>query len=683
MPVVVAPGSALLALIQPEMEVTWNQGGVYYAGRIRAITPRDEWRADYIELDIECQDYTSLLNDEICTSARSVVETDAQRISWLLQSFDRRGISARNVQTLYSSMPAQDFTGMTLTAAITAVLAFSGGGFYVDDFKDLHTFIAENLTAPFSLSDNPDNVTSFGYNSFQYPQDSVDLRNAVYGIPTNSIGIGIVPGFPGDITHGVILSSGLPVFPASGSQSAQVSIKPATNASVLSVIGAGDFTVGSNTTVTPNFLRPTSGANVVLAAVTSDGTEPLTTAPGWGKIVAGIYGPPWAAIWGKANSSPSEPAPTFTSSGGAFPMHSQLLEIAGADQLSPFDVTAYANGYDNMGTNGNTRPDSVLGELVFLVSRFPITTAATATFSELLNDATGSLTRPMVNTGNSGALITKQHSSVSYGFTYRLASPTWYTDETSITLYGRREASFTAPSTVTTQTALDALGNAYIKAHSNPLKHSSLLLPPGSPVGLTAGQTISVTNSLYGLAAQPFRIQSVDITYPADDKPQFAVQFADPVVTVTTQLVGLQAQITSSGTAATQGSLGSLAFVSSTSLSIAGITAQVDLTGLAVTANILSGRRIRFTAQCSSQATVATDLWYFAIMEGATQIQSLQISPGTTANVVWPPLSTVATPSAGSHTYKLVGARASGTGSFTANSGAGFPAFLLIEDIGT
>src|SRR5437879_5004247 len=145
MPVVVPAGAALLSVIQPEQEVTWNQGGVYYGGRIRRITPTDHWRTDYITLDIECQDFTSLLNDEICTSARSVVETDAQRISWLLQTFDRRGISARNVQTLYSNMPSQDFTGMTLTAAITAVLAFSGGLFYVDDFKDLHTFLSENL----------------------------------------------------------------------------------------------------------------------------------------------------------------------------------------------------------------------------------------------------------------------------------------------------------------------------------------------------------------------------------------------------------------------------------------------------------------------------------------------------------------------------------------------------------
>lgn len=37
--------------------------------------------------------------------------------------------------------------------------------------------------APFSLSDNRDGVTRFGYNNVRYPGESVDLRNAVYAIP--------------------------------------------------------------------------------------------------------------------------------------------------------------------------------------------------------------------------------------------------------------------------------------------------------------------------------------------------------------------------------------------------------------------------------------------------------------------------------------------------------------------
>jgi hypothetical protein len=45
--------------------------------------------------------------------------------------------------------------------------------------------------------------------------------------------------------------------------------------------------------------------------------------------------------------------------------------------------------------------------------------------------------------------------------------------------------------------------------------------------------------------------------------------------------------------------------------------------------------------------------------------------------------SVVLTPSAGSHTYKLSLARAAGTGSLTLGAGATFPAYIMVEGIGT
>ncbi len=355
MPIVVAPGLALLAQIQPEMEVTYSENGVYYAGRIHTITPADYWRADYLTLDVECQDYTSLLVDDICTSARSVPETDAQRISWLLQNFDRHGISAHHVQTLYSNMPNQDFTGLTLTAAITAVLAFSGGVFYVDDFKDLHTFVAtENLTAPFALSDNPDGVTNFGYNSFRYPADSVDLRNAVLAIPPVSTYTAVdtltetITYAPGAVTGGGCIAS----------------FKPRANG-FISLVAAGPIAIGSTTSVSPTFASQTQAGNLAIAGVGAGTFDPTTSAPGWIKAVGETFGGPFNAIWYKANVSNGEIAPTFTAVGGSSAMFAQLIEISGADPINPLDRTG------SSGTASTTLviPNSVTQALILCLLR--------------------------------------------------------------------------------------------------------------------------------------------------------------------------------------------------------------------------------------------------------------------------------------------------------------------------
>lgn len=106
-----------------------------------------------------------------------------------------------------------------------------------------------------------------------------------------------------------------------------------------------------------------------------------------------------------------------------------------------------------------------------------------------------------------------------------------------------------------------------------------------------------------------------------------------------------------------------------------------------VTVTVGSGRRIKITGFGNAGSTVATDVMRMKINEGASVLSLGDIVPGavqaTTGNIainVW----TIETPSAGSHTYKIVGERVAGSGTITFSSNLGFKFItgILVEDIG-
>jgi hypothetical protein len=412
---------------------------------------------------------------------------------------------------------------------------------------------------------------------------------------------------------------------------------------------------------------------LLVACVSADTGEGITTTPGWIKLISHEDTVPhWIGIWYKLPAVGGDPPPVFTDGAGIRPMVAQLMEFSGV--LGPgLSIDGFNVG--NSATLTLPGTDSAAGFLIIWAGGWDVGPDGPATFTESFNNATA------VHTGDVKSAA-QDFSSFAYGIT-GTAQPTWYTDEASIVTYGRREASF-ASSTTTTQAALDALGAAYIKAHSSPLRHSALLLPPGSPAGLTAGQTINVTNSLYGLAAQPFRIQSVDTTYPADDKPQFAVQFADPIVTVTTQMVGLQSQM-AAGTAASTtptSTLGTLGY-SQVTATQGPFTVLTDLTGLTVTVTVGSGRRIRIIGFAPMQSTVAGDSVDLFIRESGTTLQTATFALNVIGGNFAASVSMVLTPAAGSHTYNLSAQRIAGTGNITMSAAATAPAHIVVEDIGT
>jgi hypothetical protein len=109
-------------------------------------------------------------------------------------------------------------------------------------------------------------------------------------------------------------------------------------------------------------------------------------------------------------------------------------------------------------------------------------------------------------------------------------------------------------------------------------------------------------------------------------------------------------------------------------------TGATDLTNLAITITVPTGKRIRLTCQARLDSSVANDTAYLGIFEGATQIDLGVTGPlkaGGNPELIH--LSTILAPTAGSHTYKLVSARSAGTGNITMKAAVNQIAFIMAE----
>lgn len=187
-----------LAVASEEIVRITDAGGEVFEGPIRTLTKRSlNDKTTGRRYSVHCQDYNGLLGDDVVTAGvRKTVESDKQRIEWLVSTFGTKGVTAgANVSTIVASMPEQDFTGMTLEEAIGEVETITGGLHFTDFDKDLHSFdpaIGEGDAAPFGLSDAPNGTTTFGYRDLAIDEDSVGAKDAVY-----VIGDGIAGWYPG------------------------------------------------------------------------------------------------------------------------------------------------------------------------------------------------------------------------------------------------------------------------------------------------------------------------------------------------------------------------------------------------------------------------------------------------------------------------------------------------------
>jgi hypothetical protein len=112
----------------------------------------------------------------------------------------------------------------------------------------------------------------------------------------------------------------------------------------------------------------------------------------------------------------------------------------------------------------------------------------------------------------------------------------------------------------------------------------------------------------------------------------------------------------------------------------AGISGITDLTGLEVTVDLPANRRIRVSAVVMGNQNTSAAYPEVHIYEGATDLTRItQYVSASGTNGFHPAI--ILEPSAGVHTYKL--RAATGPGTLTILAGATYPAFILVEDIGS
>jgi hypothetical protein len=129
------------------------------------------------------------------------------------------------------------------------------------------------------------------------------------------------------------------------------------------------------------------------------------------------------------------------------------------------------------------------------------------------------------------------------------------------------------------------------------------------------------------------------------------------------------------------GALGTLGYAQAT-VDQTGITANVDLTSLAVTVTVATGRRIRISFKLSVENSNANGGSAVFIQEGASQLQTCRfLNPNANVSITAQG-SVVLTPTAASHTYKLT-MQNYVSGTAVSRAGSPEPAYILVEDIGT
>jgi hypothetical protein len=132
------------------------------------------------------------------------------------------------------------------------------------------------------------------------------------------------------------------------------------------------------------------------------------------------------------------------------------------------------------------------------------------------------------------------------------------------------------------------------------------------------------------------------------------------------------------------GTLGYAAASGNTAVSGAGPT---DIAGCSVAVTVPANRRVKVKGFAGVGSTVATDCIRMKLMEGAAVLNLGDIVPGvaqgSSGNLALN-VEAILTPSAGAHTYKMVGERVVGSGTVTFSSNPAFPylTYIEVEDIG-
>ncbi len=113
-----------------------------------------------------------------------------------------------------------------------------------------------------------------------------------------------------------------------------------------------------------------------------------------------------------------------------------------------------------------------------------------------------------------------------------------------------------------------------------------------------------------------------------------------------------------------------------------GITTETNVTSLSVTVTVNTSRRIQISCKAEMSSDTLGDTMQIAIKESATMLNRAIAQCFGSGLALTLNTRAVVTPSAGSHTYNITAARASGSGNTLVAASSTSPAWILVEDIG-
>jgi hypothetical protein len=156
----------------------------YFGGYVTGLTRTpfvDSDGTDRVALNVDGQDYTCLFPKSLINRAWTG-QTDQTIVQEIISYADPDLSPIINTNTYVTSNATIGkfrCSRLTVREALNRLGEIVGADWYVDYDAKLHWFIAEEDTADFDLSDNPDNVSSFGYRGLIKNEPGLDIINRV------------------------------------------------------------------------------------------------------------------------------------------------------------------------------------------------------------------------------------------------------------------------------------------------------------------------------------------------------------------------------------------------------------------------------------------------------------------------------------------------------------------------
>jgi hypothetical protein len=175
--------------LEDEVQV-WDGSTRIFRGKVRSRSRTDTGPgpARRKVLRVTCQDLTPELSADVIDGTYTVAAgtSDQAAIQALVAAYGTHGVTAPSttVSVVRPSLPGMTFSAISLLDAIDQIADLAGATYWVDDqYRLVYRAASSGALAPFSLVDtSPNGTTRVAYASLSYPEETVEVRNAVWAV---------------------------------------------------------------------------------------------------------------------------------------------------------------------------------------------------------------------------------------------------------------------------------------------------------------------------------------------------------------------------------------------------------------------------------------------------------------------------------------------------------------------